>query len=219
MALTSALRDLVGTARADGWASGTASMLHLRFQASLLLLDPVTSRQGQDRQDVLHPITSADAPKRSLSAAYGRGAQPLHTDGAHLTAPPDIVILASTRRSTVATMLWRHDRSTAGALHDDLSHGLFTVDDGKTHFLAPAYARGRLRFDPGCMTPADSRARRVAAHFRDVLDSATSFNWTDPDQVLVIDNRTVLHARADAQSDPDRELQRLMFRIAESEHS
>ncbi|SEC07042.1 Taurine catabolism dioxygenase TauD, TfdA family [Nocardioides exalbidus] len=107
------------------------------------------------------------------------------------------------------TAYWKLAEGT----RDDLAHGLFTIDDGVSRVLAPAYANARFRFDPGCMTPADSRARRVVDFFVDALASATEFEWSEPNQVLVINNRTVLHARADAQADPDRQMQRLMFRF------
>lgn len=213
------LRALVEAARKNGWSTGIASINQLRYQARWQSLEPITSRRSREDVEVLRPVEHEQAPKRSLSATYGLGAQPLHTDGAHQTEPPDIVILAARQPSPVPTMLWRHDWTTAGSIREDLTHRLFTVDDGRTRFLAPAYSRGRIRFDPGCMSPADSRARRVVEHFRNALDSATAFEWTDPDQVLVINNRIVLHARADAEPDTDRELQRLMFRIQKGEDS
>lgn len=177
-------------------------------------VQPMTSRRGQPAVEVLRPVKIQDAPKRSLSAKYGTGPQPLHTDGAHLATPPDIVVLYGPAPSPVPTMLWRHDYWPSPIeVRDELAHGLFSVDDGMTRFLAPAYAGSRHRFDPGCMSPADSRARRVVDYFDGALASATRFEWTEVDQVLVIDNRTVLHARGDARADPERELLRLMFRI------
>lgn len=67
------------------------------------------------------------------------------------------------------------------------------------------------------MTPVDSRARRVVGHFSKAIDSATQFAWTEPNQVLVIDNRNVLHARDNVVDEPDRLMRRLMLR-ADSEN-
>jgi alpha-ketoglutarate-dependent taurine dioxygenase len=214
MAIKSELQELVAAARKDGWSTATGNLDVLRFQAQWTELTPMSSRRGQGQVDVLRPVDARQAPRRSLSAKYGTGQQPLHTDGAHLSIPPDIVILAAKQPSPVPTMLWRADywRSKA-EIREDLAHGLFAVDDGMARFLAPAYERGRYRFDPGCMTPADTRARRVSEYFGDALAAATRFDWTEPSQVLVIDNRTVLHARADAAADPERALERIMFRI------
>lgn len=125
------------------------------------------------------------------------------------------MVLAAEKPSPVPTMLWRGNyRRTA---HDILNHGLFKVNDGVSPFLAPVYEGGRYRFDPGCMTPADSRARRALAYLEQALQTATPFFWTEPDQVLVLDNRAVLHGRADAAADPERELKRVMFRLGKVE--
>ncbi|GAB3056245.1 hypothetical protein GCM10027079_22940 [Sediminivirga luteola] len=98
-------------------------------------------------------------------------------------------------------------------MREDMSEGVFKVDDGKRAFLAHAYTYGRYRFDPGCMTPQDSRARRAALHFDSAREAAEQFEWDTPNKVLVINNRRVLHARSDAKDHPDRELKRLAFLI------
>lgn len=212
------LQDLVAAARKEGWATASGRLDVLRFQAPWTELTAVSSRRGQSHVDILRPVETDEATRRSLSAKYGTGSQPLHTDGAHLTSPPDIVILAAEEPSPVPTMLWRGNFWRAPQhVRDDLAHGLFTVDDGIVRFLAPAYDGGRYRFDPGCMSPADSRARRALAYFEEMHASATPFEWRDPDQMLVLDNRTVLHARADAAADPERELKRIMFRIGKGD--
>lgn len=175
---------------------------------------------------MLKPASPKMANAKSLSAVYGRGQQPLHTDGAHLSEPPDILILSAVAPTSVPTLLWRHMDLVSGLseLDEDIRHGLFTVDDGASTFLAPARTgwtetTARLRYDPGCMTPADSRAQRVSAHFEGVVGSATAFEWTHDDQILVIDNRSVLHARANAVADPDREMRRLMLQINQNDET
>ena len=50
---------------------------------------------GDAPVSVLRPAEASAAHPRSLSAPYGLGQQPLHTDGAHLPDPPDIVVLIS----------------------------------------------------------------------------------------------------------------------------
>ncbi|GAA3528012.1 hypothetical protein AFL01nite_02800 [Aeromicrobium flavum] len=206
------LDELISEACKVGWASTTANLSNLRFLAFKIGLTPVATRAGQSAVDSLTPLHAHEAPRRSLSAKYGMGPQPLHTDGAHLPHPPDIVILSASSPSAVPTMLRRFSGAgnTASSL-DDLEHGLFLVDDGSTRFLSPVLSRGRYRYDPGCMTPADTLARRAAAQFDQALTSATPFEWSEPNQVLVLDNRRVLHARGDATSHPERELKRMAF--------
>lgn len=219
-AIRNQLDDLIALARRDGWATGICSVQKLELQTWGRPYATVAGRSRTGGFEELRPTDPELAEKHSLSAIYGRGEQPLHTDGAHLTEPPDIVILAAAEPTPVPTLLWHHQAVAKDAfeLEEDLRNGLFAVDDGKEAFLAPAQtgwarASSRIRFDPGCMTPVDSRARRVSAHFTKTIRTSTTFEWTQQHQVLVIDNRNVLHARAAAADDPDRSMQRLMLRI------
>lgn len=92
-----------------------------------------------------------------------------------------------------------------------LQHGVFLVDNGRTPFLSVAgLPQGGLRFDPGCMTPLDARARALTAHFAEAEQTATSHKWTGDGRILVIDNRRTLHAReAMSSGDEERTLTRL----------
>ncbi len=63
------------------------------------------------------------------------------------------------------------------------------------------------------MTACDARARDVEEYLTGQLAKATTITWADEGQVLVVDNRRVLHARAAiAEGDGDRELTRVAFR-------
>lgn len=207
------LRELVETARSQGWASAHMPLATLTLQAQWGSLEPILSTRSRELHEVLRPVEAEQAPKRSLSATTGLGPQPLHSDGAHLERPPDVVVLAANRPTPVSTLLWRAEPSRLAPVREELEHGLFLVNDGKRQFLAPALARGRLRFDPGCMSPLDSRARRVKLFFEGQPSDATRFDWSAENMVLVINNMTMLHARADASDDPRRELTRLQFHI------
>lgn len=104
-------------------------------------------------------------------------------------------------------------RVKEGQLRAALSHGMFLVHSGRDSFYAPVIAGGRWRYDPGCMTPCDTRARHVAEYLAAQLAGARTWEWAQAGQVLVIDNRSVLHARAAvADGDEDRELTRVAFR-------
>ncbi|UGY93916.1 TauD/TfdA family dioxygenase [Streptomyces gobiensis] len=87
------------------------------------------------------------------------------------------------------------------------------MSSGNDSFFATAYDVGlaRFRYDPGCMLPADARARKAAQFFETVMSDATDHHWSEPGLVLLIDNRRVLHARASADHEPQREIQRLSF--------
>lgn len=208
------LHALVEQARADGWVAVVGTLDSARYQASLLGWTLVASRRGGPKTEVLTPHGPEEAPKQSLSATYGLGAQPLHTDGAHHRTPPDLVLLSVEEPSAVPTMLWRlPDTGFGSEISQDLRHGLFTVRSGNEAFLAPALERGRVRYDPGCMTAGDARARRVTDFFGSMSEEATQHDWSSSGVVLAIDNRSVLHARASAESEPTRSMHRVAIRI------
>jgi alpha-ketoglutarate-dependent taurine dioxygenase len=68
------------------------------------------------------------------------------------------------------------------------------------------------------MTPCDQRARRVATYFDDVLKDAHAHTWDSSREVLLIDNRITLHARAQVSPDDEgRVLRRVAFRFGRDE--
>lgn len=217
------LRDLVEAALKDGWASTTDlrwSEGHLERQVRLYGFDPAPARGRRLQVEILTPTEKGDARPNSLSAHYGTGQQPLHTDGAHLDEPPDIVLLAAQDMSTVPTFLWQSPTKPPPPLAHDLRESLFTVRTGTSSFLAHAVEsylfRPRVRYDPGCMSPADGRASRVKAFIDAALNDAIRFDWTTPSTVLAINNRQVLHARGDATGEPDRRIERVTLRLSET---
>jgi alpha-ketoglutarate-dependent taurine dioxygenase len=139
------------------------------------------------------------------------GAFPLHSDGAHLSQPPDYIVLAANSASPTPTLLWSEEINWL-ALQDDLRHGLFRVAGGDRSFLAVAHDGTRLRFDPGCMLPIDRRSKRVLEYFASAVSDASRHYWSGERQVVVIDNRRTLHARGDATGEPTRSLGRIMLR-------
>jgi hypothetical protein len=210
------LAQMVQDARREGWVSVEGRFDSVPYQASLLGWEVIPSRKSGPERDVLKPTKSQDAPKQSLSAKYGYGAQPLHTDGSHHKEPPDIVLLSVEAPSKVPTMLWQFpDLGIPAETWHDLRHGLFTVRTGSSAFLAPAFNRGRVRFDPGCMTPADSRSGRVIDFFSRMQSEAFRHEWTASGLILAIDNRKVLHARGPAEEEPDRTMHRIAIRVPE----
>lgn len=61
----------------------------------------------------------------------------------------------------------------------------------------------------------DQRSRAVTQYFADVASTAYEFHWDEPELAVLIDNRTTLHARADASrsEDGERAIERVTFRL------
>lgn len=197
-------------AQESGWAVGTGSLLSLKFAASGAHLGwrEVPTRKGDPCVAELRPTEKSSARRRSLSAIYGLGGQPLHTDGAHLADPPDLIILHAGAPNGTPTLLRKVD---AYRDYERLSHGVFLVDNGPESFYATVRSEVGIRFDPGCMIPCDQRSREVVKFFEESINDAHSHTWTGADQFLLVDNRRVLHARA-AVSPGDES--RILHRIA-----
>jgi hypothetical protein len=175
----------------------------------------IAPRRGDPTVSVLRPAAADAARPRSLSSVYGLGQQPLHTDGAHLSIPPDIVVLIAGGSSSTTTRIWSsgNNMPPQGAPNAAFWNGMFLVRNGRDSFYAPALSGDlRYRYDPGCMTPCDARAREVARYFEEQLGSALAHEWQAAGQLLVLDNRQTLHGRsAVVEDDVGRELTRITF--------
>jgi alpha-ketoglutarate-dependent taurine dioxygenase len=64
------------------------------------------------------------------------------------------------------------------------------------------------------MEPGDARARAAAKYLGSVQEAFTPFQWEEPNIILIIDNRRVLHGRAKvSEGDNDRKLVRKAFYV------
>lgn len=212
------LADLAKAARGS-WAVGEGTFAELTMAARQLKWKEVPVRSGEPSHATLKPQTQTEAKPRSLSATHGLDAQPLHTDGAHLSRPPDLVALVAEEVNSTPTRLWAMTGPVQARIPwPALLHGVFIVRSGHDRFLATCRDEGRIRYDPGCMTPCDQRARAAVQFFDEAIKQADHHHWDKPHTVLLIDNRASLHARsavsgADASS---RTLRRVAFTLEEA---
>ena len=212
-----ALDELRDEAREHGWATARATLIEVRSAAAGLKWVEVPFRSDDDPVTELKSVQQEDARPNSISAVHGLGRQPLHTDGAHLQRPPEVVILMSTAPSSTPTLLWTLAAGRLGSgshrlpPYDDLRHGVFVVRGGPQTFLATAYSDQGWRFDPNCMSPADDRARRTAAFVSGRTQESHAHQWDEPQRILVIDNSRTLHGRAEV---ADQDSERLLLRVA-----
>jgi hypothetical protein len=212
------LSRLTEEAASKGWSSSIGTIDVIRRQAGKLGWLEAPVRVGDPALTVLRPVEKSAAHSRSISAIHGLDEQPLHTDGAHVDRPPDLIVMACSQTSPTSTRLWRPGqpmkRGGRKMPNDDLEHGVFLVDTGGSAFFATARTGRRYRYDPGCMLPCDARARAAADYLAHGVEDATDFAWSEPGLVLVIDNRRVLHGRAAVCVDDEtREIQRLAFHL------
>lgn len=189
----------------DGFAvaNGTLKDVEFAIRFENVLKPAATTRSGPSRP--LRPHTVQDAPPRSLSAVYGLGAQPLHTDGAHLLDPPAIIVLHSEHPTETGTAIRQPGyNAPIREVPESVREGIFTVRGNGISFLAGAFENPyRFRFDPVVMSPADGMARAAIDWFFAEREKALIHSWDQDDQLLFIDNRRVLHAREAITDDAD----------------
>lgn len=211
----SPLEKAIEAAQSSGWVA-----VDLSIEGATRLLgkdwEVVPPSPTENPVSTLRPTEPNKAPTRSLSAIHGSGRFPLHTDGAHMDEPPDIIILESENPTTVATRLLSFDTLVPDMkTRQSFAHGIFCVLRGKASFYTSAYTMRRLRYDAGCMKPCDQRSRSVSERVAQLESQAVQMNLTGKGSSLVIDNRLVLHGREDASDEWDREVRRLMLRKRE----
>ncbi|OKX82253.1 hypothetical protein AUO95_06270 [Corynebacterium glutamicum] len=92
--------------------------------------------------------------------------------------------------------------------------GIFVINSGQERWLGSGWDDQGIRFDPGCMAPADAFARQFSTAIQDSPEEEVeSISWDKPGKVLLLRNRRVLHGRAAvAAGDIDRCLQRIAFK-------
>ncbi|WP_216915357.1 TauD/TfdA family dioxygenase [Nocardia noduli] len=207
------LAQMIRDCRQNGWASSVMPFFYVESFARENGWEPVATRRGDSSISRLKPTETNAANPRSISAVSGSGEQLLHVDGAHLHTVPDLVVMHASIPSPTPTRMWkpgfdiRHSHA--------VRHGVFLVGSGRQTFLATAVDDCGLRFDPYCMVPGDKRAR-------DAWTTLTTYGdihehrWDVPNSLLFVDNRAVLHGRAKAVADQDRELTRVAYQAGTS---
>ena len=206
-----------------GWAEVVARSANDLLQLATKLGRPGPSRPTGPILDRLIPLSRTQAHPRSMSAIFGEGAFPFHTDLAHYSSPPRFVLLRAAQAAGMVrpTLLQDFQRLPLTSTdHQLLAHGPFLTRSGPRPFLSaivdrvPGLPAVVIRYDGCCMTPASSSARTAE------LLLARKMNELEPVQIdwhrgrtIVLDNWRVLHARASTQpsSYPEtRVLQRIL---------
>lgn len=168
-------------------------------------------------EEVVEPRPVDDAHPRSLSARYGLGTLPFHTELSHRTRPCRYLLLGciDPGSPTSATTLldWRTLRFSREDLNL-LEEAPVLVRTGRRSFYSTILATGRafLRYDAGCLEALDERGQKAMRLVENRIAGAHSYahHWRQGD-ILIIDNWRVLHGRSPSDRGSGRRLARILI--------
>jgi len=200
-----AFHTLSKTVARAGWVILRGPASYKILESTLLEICNELGRPGVGRNgnavETLTPMHQRQANCRSLSAKFGFGAFPLHTDGAHLPRPPRFVLLACVDAGLTpvpTTLVHLRDVDLTSDTRAALETAIFVVRNGRHCFYSSILCASRqfLRFDRECMRPSEPASSIAARAFSDaILRVEPQFiNW-HPGDIVVIDNWNVLHGR------------------------
>ena len=206
-------KRICGQVIQKGWCAFDTSDDINTHEIAMQFGEIVPSRKGGMKIDRLIPKTRENANSRSLSAVYGRGMFPFHTDGSSFKVPPSRILLRflGERPSDRPTLIVNFVPSE----FDEydllvLQREIWLINGGKGRFYTSIYTpeydsrRFLLRYDPVCMRPVENdNLRSVKLLDRILADTKIhKIHWRKGRCVL-IDNWRSLHARDVDASDLD----------------
>lgn len=202
-----------------GWASvpgvnGSSDLMRL----AMSLGRPVESARRELISE-LRVVDSAQARPLTLSATFGTGTFPLHTDTAFWPTPARFLVMLAEgdiRRTTAVCSMRRILNSGGIDLMKLIEKSVWMVTrrDESRYCLMTLNMKSvwsGVRFDRQCMKPANGSAREVADYF-DTDGCATSVEQLEwrPQTAVIISNWHALHGRG---SQPANEQKRILQRI------
>lgn len=168
---------------------------------------------------VLRVVASGSARPWTLSASFGRGSFPLHTDTAFWSLPARFLVMRASgdlRRPTTVCPFRALFKLAGDGLLNATRKSVWTLKTA----MGPVYCemafrlpdqRSGLRYDRQCMNPANASAQEVDEYISSGQCGQViqEIRWSE-DLALVIDNWQVLHGRG---PEPAREEERILERI------
>ena len=160
--------------------------------------------------------TEEEAPANSLSAKYGKGSFPFHTDTAFWPRPARLVLLRALKGDIQRpTYVISFDELLTGVPNSLIKNSAWICDTGNRKFYTMMHfdADGRqcLRYDPNCMRGANRSAKTLESILTERCSqlNGCKITWKE-NRLAIISNWTHLHARGVG---PDGEHQRILQRI------
>jgi hypothetical protein len=178
---------------------------------------PVASPTGELVKEI-RVTPNFRARARTLSAVYGRGEFPLHTDTAFWPTPARYIVLrvrGDTRRYTKLRAFEEVLSNCGGRILTLVDQSIWRVRGATSSFYCTLSYRlqGRTvwRYDNECMFPANRAAREVKGIFEVLMKGNTEerISWSGDDAVI-LSNWRVLHGRGPAPQDED---ERILERV------
>lgn len=192
--------------------SGSSDLLQL----ALSLGKPVENARHELISE-LRVVASSDARPLTLSAAFGTGTFPLHTDTAFWPIPARFLVMLAEgdiRRTTTVCSIRRVLNSSGVDLMNLIEKSVWVVKGkGESRYCLMTLKTGSvwsgIRFDRQCMKPANASAKKVAAYFDGFAPTVENIEWR-PQTAVIISNWHALHGRG---ARPTNEQLRILRRI------
>ena len=180
-------------------------------------LGPRVEGRAGELQEIISPKASEIAHPRSMSAHYGLGELPLHTELSHRRRPCRFVLLGCLEPGEPPTATLLLDWQLIGFSQNELlllESAPVLVRNGRKSFYSTILSPERrfFRFDPACLEAVDERGRQVLQIVARKLTTATpvAHSWCRGD-ILVFDNWRILHGREPAKQNSERRLARMLI--------
>lgn len=147
-----------------------------------------------------------DARTGTFSASFGTLPFPWHSDGAHWPIPPRYVVLRAKVSPSGTTFVASADRISrlADPQARRIGHAVWRTHTSKGSFFLSLESFRKdvplYRFDPIGTTPANDDAAVLSVAISSVphSEACLAHCWTNTNQILIIDNWRMLHARSSA---------------------
>ncbi len=206
-----------------GWAvlQSPSPMLDL-VQIAHAVGEPVRSL-GESDLNVLKPTATEDARPNTTSGIHGLNAFPPHTDMAHWPVPPRFLAMRTRKAMDgIPTQLLDREAIKLDA-HTNalLRRSVWRITRVRRPYLCSVYfdchGQSGIRWDTCTMIPQGQIATDVQPSLLELIDGAfrnerAEHEWTSAEEVLVIDNWRVLHARPEIPEGAiGRELERVLI--------
>lgn len=176
----------------------------------------MTGRAGA-LEEVVAPLSTADAHPRSLSAKFGLGTLPFHVELSHRPQPCRYLLLGCLEPGSTHSETRLLDWRSLGFSESEmrlLQDAPVLLRSGRRSFYSTLLDADRafLRFDPGCVEAVDQRGRWAFELVRRRISEARPLvhNWLKGG-ILIIDNWRMLHGRGPSERGSGRRLARILI--------